>query len=96
MRKVKNVVRKGRVAAVDGNKVKFVSGEIMDLPSGTVIVDCSQNGTIFQRPGALKKVFEGKQINVQFIMLPPPGRLLAEYESKRQNIVIFAEIILEM
>ena len=42
--------------------------------SGTVVVDCSQNGTIFQRPGDLKKVFDGNQINVQFMMLPPPGK----------------------
>ena len=48
----------------------------MEMPSGTIVVDCSQNGTIFQRPGALKKVFEGNQINVQFIMLPPPGRFV--------------------
>ena len=73
LRKIKNIIRKGRVARIDVGKIIFLSGEEMQIPSGTFIIDCSRNCLKFQRPDQLKKVFDGDEINIQFIWMPPPG-----------------------
>merc|ERR1719205_5504 len=70
LKKVKNIIRKGRIASIDTDRVKFESGEEMNLPEDTVVVDCARNSTKFPQD---KKVFDGDKINLQFIMLPPPG-----------------------
>ena len=70
LRNVRNIIRKGRVAAVDKEKVRFESGEVMDLPERTLIVDCARNSTKFPQD---KMVFDGDRINLQFILVPPPG-----------------------
>ena len=72
LRNVKNIIRKGRIASIDTERVKFESGEEMNLPEDTVVVDCARNSTKFPQD---KKVFDGDKINLQFIMLPPPGKL---------------------
>ena len=71
LRTITNIIRKGRVAAVERDKIKFESGEMMDLPENTLIVDCARNSTKFSQD---KKVFDGEKINLQYILLPPPGR----------------------
>ena len=70
---VKNIIRKGRIGRIDVDKVIFLSGEEMKIPSGTSVIDCSRNCLKFQRPDQLRKVFDGDEINIQFILLPPPG-----------------------
>ena len=70
---VKNIIKKGRIARIDVGKIIFLSGEEMQIPSGTSIIDCSRNCLKFQRPDQLKKVFDGDEINIQFIWMPPPG-----------------------
>ena len=72
LKNVKNVIRKGRIASINTERVKFESGEEMNLPEDTVVVDCARNSTKFPQD---KKVFDGDKINLQFIMLPPPGIL---------------------
>ena len=70
LKKVKNIIRKGRIASIDTERVKFESGEEMAMPEDTVVVDCARNSTKFPQD---KKVFDGDKINLQFIMLPPAG-----------------------
>ena len=70
LKNVKNIIRKGRIASINTDKVKFESGEEMALPEDTLVVDCARNTTKFPQD---KKVFDGNKINLQFIMLPPPG-----------------------
>ena len=70
LKNVKNIIRKGRVASIDKERVKFESGEEMTMPEDTVVVDCARNTTKFTQD---KKVFDGDKINLQFIMLPPSG-----------------------
>ena len=70
MRKVKNIIRKGRLSSVEKTRVTFESGEVMEIPDNTLIVDCSRNSTKFAQN---KKVFDGDKINIQFILLPPIG-----------------------
>ena len=67
-------------------QIIFQSGEEQKLEKDTIIVDCARNSTRFQRDN--KKVFDGDQINVQFIMLPPPGMsttIIAGMELKYPN-----------
>ena len=70
MRKVKNIIRKGRLSSVEKTRVTFESGEVMEIPDNTLIVDCSRNSTKFAQN---KKVFDGDKINIQFNLTPPPG-----------------------
>ena len=73
LKKVNNIIRKGRISSIDTDKVKFESGEEMPLPEDTVVVDCARNSTKFPQD---KKVFDGEKINLQFIMLPPAGKII--------------------
>ena len=75
LKTVKNIIRKGRIASIETDKVTFESGEEMSLPEDTVVVDCARNSTKFPQD---KKVFDGDKINLQFIMLPPPGFIFTQ------------------
>jgi len=82
LKKVKNIIRKGRIERIEPGKLIFVTGEEMTIDSKTLHIDCSTNSTLF-KPS--KKVFDGKTINVQFIQLPPPsisGNIIAAMELK--------------
>jgi len=70
LQQVKNVIRKGRIESIESGKLIFQSGDEMLFDPKTLCVDCSVNSTMFQPQ---KKVFDGNTINVQFILLPPPG-----------------------
>ena len=70
LQKVKNIIRKGRIESIEPGKLVFQSGEEMSVDPKTIHVDCSANSTLF---APAKKVFDGKTINVQFILLPPPS-----------------------
>ena len=71
MRRIKNIVRKGRVARLEEGRVIFQSGEELRLPPNTLAVDCARNGSVFPRHGI--KVFDGEKINLQLVQFPPPG-----------------------
>ena len=70
LRKVEHVIRKGRISSIDEEKIRFECGEEMELAEGTLIVDCARNSTKWPCD---KLVFDGDIINLQFLMLPPPG-----------------------
>eukprot|EP00092_Neocalanus_flemingeri_P030778 GFUD01033429.1.p1 GENE.GFUD01033429.1~~GFUD01033429.1.p1 ORF type:complete len:486 (-),score=94.83 GFUD01033429.1:107-1420(-) len=70
LKQVQNIIRKGRIESIEPGKLIFQSGEEMLIDPQTLHIDCSANSTLFA-PG--KKVFDGKTINVQFILLPPPS-----------------------
>ena len=65
---VKNVIRKGRLRAVTGSALVFLSGEIVGLKENTLVVDCSANGLKFKPK---TKIFQGNKIVLQNIMFPP-------------------------
>ena len=70
LRRVEHVIRKGRISSIDKEKIRFESGEEMELAEGTLVVDCARNSTKWP---CNKLVFDGDVINLQFLMLPPPG-----------------------
>ena len=70
LRRVEHVIRKGRISSIDEERIRFESGEEMELAEGTLVVDCARNSTKWPCD---KLVFDGDVINLQFLMLPPPG-----------------------
>ena len=70
---VRNIVRRGRIARLEADRVVFQSGEEMLTGPTTLHVDCSTNSTLFYTTETAKKVWDGDRINLQMIMLPPPG-----------------------
>ena len=69
---VKNVIRKGRLGAVTGSALVFLSGEKVGLKENTLVVDCSANGLKFKPK---TKIFQGNKIVLQYILFPPIGEL---------------------
>ena len=69
---VKNVIRKGRLRAVTGSSLVFLSGEQVELKENTLVVDCAVNGLKFKPK---TKIFQGNKIVLQYILHPPIGEL---------------------
>ena len=67
---VKNVIRKGRLSAVTGSALVFLSGEKVGLKENTLVVDCSAKGLKFKPK---TKIFQGNKIVLQYILYPPIG-----------------------
>jgi len=63
LRKIKNIVRKGRVTNIKPGLLQLDGGEI-ELPDNTLIVDCSADG-LEKRP--VVSVFSGDQITLQAV-----------------------------
>ena len=60
--RVKNILRKGRLRAVTGSSLVFLSGEEVGLESNTLVVDCAVNSTMFKPK---TKIFQGDKIILQ-------------------------------
>lgn len=71
LRQIENIIRKGRIENAEEGKLIFKSGEELKIDANTLLIDCSTNSTLF---APSKKVFDGKTINIQFIMMPPPNQ----------------------
>ena len=71
MRRIRQIIRRGRVSRLEQRRLTFLSGGQLELPDNTLVVDCARNGSLFAKHG--RAVFDGDKINIQFIMLPPPG-----------------------
>ena len=70
LRDVKNVVRKGRLRAVTGSELIFLTGEKVGLKENSLVVDCSAKGLKFKPK---TKIFQGNKIVLQYILFPPIG-----------------------
>jgi hypothetical protein len=68
LRRVKDVVRKGRVASIDANVITFVNGRT-EPTLGHVIVDCSASAI---KDNVIKPVFQGNVITPQTIRAYQP------------------------
>ena len=71
--RVRDIVRRGRIERIEAERVVFQSGEEMSTNSTTLHVDCSTNSTAFYTAQTAKPVWDGDRINLQMILLPPPG-----------------------
>ncbi|MCP5433239.1 MAG: NAD(P)-binding protein [Alphaproteobacteria bacterium] len=68
LRRIRNVVRLGRVAAIEKDRIRLARGEIATDP-GTIHVDCSAKG-IAPRPA--RPIFAGERITMQFVRTCQP------------------------
>ena len=122
LRKVKNIIRKGRLRAVTGRVVffqqipkfppkwsqtdyihpksllsekfsalvtgsgfLFLSGEEVALKENSLVVDCSVNGIKFKPK---TQIFQGNQIILQYIMLPPFGDFFLSLKTTFQVFIV--------
>ena len=63
LRRVRDVVRKGRVASIDSDNITFVSGRT-EATLGHVVVDCSASAI---KENIIKPVFQGDRITPQTV-----------------------------
>ena len=65
LRRVENVVRKGRVVSIDGSSIELTQGTLQAEPD-TLYVDCTADGLARRPP---RPIFEQDRITLQSIML---------------------------
>merc|ERR1712241_1247591 len=64
LRKVKNVIRKGRLQSLQKNKIVFQDNSVIDASTNYLYVDCTSNG-LSKRPSV--PIFNGKNICLQSV-----------------------------
>ena len=69
LRRIKNVVRMGRVKAIEADRIVLERGEITTGPH-VLHVDCSAKGVA---PRALRPIFEDGRITIQFVRTCQPA-----------------------
>ena len=69
LRRIRDVVRLGRVRALEPGRVVLDDGEVPVAP-GTLFVDCTASAV---RPRPLQPVFQGDRIVLQMLRLPQPA-----------------------
>ena len=80
-----NILRKGRLRAVTGARLVFLSGEEVELRDNSLVVDCSVNCIKFKPK---TQIFQGNQIILQYIMLPPFGDFLKSLKTTFQVFIV--------
>lgn len=71
LRRVKDVVRRGRIARIEADRLVFQSGEEIPTGSSTLHIDCSANGIDYYTADMVKPIWDGDRINVYSVLLPP-------------------------
>ena len=80
-----NILRKGRLRAVTGARLVFLSGEEVELRDNSLVVDCSVNCIKFKPK---TQIFQGNQIILQYIMLPPFGDFFLSLKTTFQVFIV--------
>jgi len=71
LRRITNVIRKGRVQAIEANALVMDGGRV-ELPPHTLCIDCTASA-VEKRPAPLQPVFEGNKILLQMVRIPMPS-----------------------
>ncbi len=69
LRRIRNVVRMGRVQAVGTDHMVLTEGRV-DVEPGTLFVDCTASAV---EPRAAQPVFQGSKVVLQFLRAPQPA-----------------------
>ena len=88
LRRIANVIRKGRVLALESNALVMEQGRV-ELPPHTLCIDCTASA-VEKRPAAPQPVFEGNKILLQLVRIPMPSfsaALIAYVEAHYGNDV---------
>ena len=73
LNQIQDIVRRGRIARIEKDRLVFQSGEELPTGPGTLHVDCSTNSTLWYTQETVKKIWDGNTINMHIVMLPPHG-----------------------
>jgi NAD(P)-binding Rossmann-like domain len=71
LRRITNVIRKGRVQAVEA-KALVMDGGRVELPPHNLCIDCTASA-VEKRPAPPQPVFEGNKILLQMVRIPMPS-----------------------
>lgn len=85
LRRLKDVVRKGRIERITKDKIIFIGGEEVESQEDTLYIDCSTSGTKFE---PCQTIFQPGRIVLQMVQLPAPtnsGAILAALELLTQD-----------
>ncbi len=69
LRKIKNVIRLGRVKALEADSIVLDQGSVPVQP-GTLFVDCTASAVEFRKP---QPIFQGDKIVLQLVRVPQPA-----------------------
>ena len=70
LRRIKNVIRKGRVTAIETGRMVFSNGEEVEVPARTLFIDCTATAVPFGASKNLRPLFEGDLITLQPLHVP--------------------------
>lgn len=70
LRKIKNVLRNGRVASVQPEALHFVNGDTANVPESTLFIDCTARAVPFSIIGGQRPLFEDGLITLQPLHVP--------------------------
>lgn len=85
IRRLKDVVRKGRIERITKDKIIFIGGEELKSQDDSLYIDCSTSGTLFV---PCQTIFQPGRIVLQMVQLPAPtmsGAVLAGLELLSQD-----------
>jgi NAD(P)-binding Rossmann-like domain len=88
LRRITNVIRKGRVQVLEANALVMDGGRV-NLPPHTLCIDCTASA-VEKRPAPPQPVFEGNKILLQMVRIPMPSfsaALIAYVEAHYGNEV---------
>jgi NAD(P)-binding Rossmann-like domain len=71
LRRITNVIRQGRVQALEANALVMDGGRV-ELPPHTLCIDCTASA-VEKRPAPPQPVFEGNKILLQMVRIPMPS-----------------------
>ncbi|MEL7446997.1 MAG: NAD(P)-binding protein [Pseudomonadota bacterium] len=69
LRGIKSVYRQGRVKRIDPGKMHFAD-EVVDVPKGTLFIDCTASAVPFDARGNQRPFFDGDTITLQLAQSP--------------------------
>jgi len=82
LRKIKNIIRQGRIERIEQDSIKFKNGEKVPTDANTLHIDCSAAGSAY--PPA-KKIWDGDTVCLQMVVFPQAaasGAIIAAMELK--------------
>lgn len=70
LRRVRKVLRQGRVSAVEPGRLLFANGTQAEVPQGALFIDCTASAV---EPRTPQPIFQGDRIVLQMVRLPQPA-----------------------
>ena len=69
LRRIENVIRKGRVTAIEKGKLVFADAEV-EVPGSTLFIDCTASAVPFEARRTKRPIFDGDTILLQPLHVP--------------------------